>query len=311
VHEVALLQVLAPAQPGPAHAAAVEHQREAALDQLGPELERLLGHPRAQPRAIVVHRPPGRLVAVPAADPRHLLLGDAAPPGAVLQLLQALARMVALVGDQLGRVLRPRGGIDRRQVGFGRLKRLGQGRGVAAVGGVDLGGDDGAGVEVDRVLGLVGEAGAAVLELGDPGLGIARRGPVRVREPLAFALAVEPDQVLGRRRRDPARLGQTPEHLPVALAGVAPHDRAQGGVGLHGRGVDPDALPLIRPCSAKRSSTQAKTASCTSSGSRARALLSHEWSGTGSVAPSRRNSRRERLSEQRHSSPRSLSIPSK
>jgi hypothetical protein len=96
--------------------------------------------------------------------------------------------MVALVGDQLGRVLRPRGGIDRRQVGFGRLKRLGQGRGVAAVGGVDLGGDDGAGVEVDRVLGLVGEAGAAVLELGDPGLGIARRGPVRVREPLALRL---------------------------------------------------------------------------------------------------------------------------
>ena len=39
--------------------------------------------------------------------------------------------------------------------------------------------------------------------------------------------------------------------------------------------------------------------------------LSQEWSGTGSVVPSRRNSRKDRLSAQRHSSPRSLSIPSK
>jgi hypothetical protein len=135
-------------------------------------------------------------------------------------------------------------GADRGQVGLGRLERVGQGRGVAPVGGVDLGGDDGAGVEVDRVLGLVGEAGAAVLQLGDPGLGSLGEVQSAFDRPLAFALAVEPDQVLGRRRRDPARLGQPLEHLPVALAGVAPHDRAQGGVGLHGRGVDADPLAL-------------------------------------------------------------------
>ena len=73
----------------------------------------------------------------------------------------------------------------------------------------------------------------------------------------------------------------------------------------------PIRSPLISPCSARRSSTQANTASCTSSGSRERVLLSQEWSGTRSVVPSRRNSRSDRLSEQRHSSPRSLSIPSK
>ena len=94
------------------------------------------------------------------------------------------------------------------------------------------------------MLGLVGEVRAPVLQLGDLGLGIGRRGPLRVRQPLALPLAVEPDQVLGRRRRDPALGGQTPEHLAVALAVVAPHDRAQGGVGLHGRGVDADALAL-------------------------------------------------------------------
>ena len=45
VDEIALVQVLAAAQPSPAHAAAIEGEGEAALDQLGPELERLLGHP--------------------------------------------------------------------------------------------------------------------------------------------------------------------------------------------------------------------------------------------------------------------------
>ena len=68
VHQVALVQVLAAAQPGPAHAAAIEGQGEAALDQLGPELERFPGHARAQPGAVVVDRPPGLLVAVPAVN---------------------------------------------------------------------------------------------------------------------------------------------------------------------------------------------------------------------------------------------------
>ena len=45
VDEVAFVQVLAAAQPRTAHAAAVEGQGEAALDQLGAQLERLLGHP--------------------------------------------------------------------------------------------------------------------------------------------------------------------------------------------------------------------------------------------------------------------------
>ena len=97
------------------------------------------------------------------------------------------------------------------------------------------------------MLGLVGEVRAAVLQLGDPGLGVGRRGPLGVRQPLALPLAVEPDQVLGRRRRDPALLRQPLQHLPVALAAVAAHDRAQGGVGLHGRGVDADPVALDQP----------------------------------------------------------------
>ena len=73
--------------------------------------------------------------------------------------------MVALIGDQLARVFRGRGRGDRRQVGRGCLECVRQGRGVALVGGVDLGRDDGTGVEVDCMLRLVGEARAPVLEL--------------------------------------------------------------------------------------------------------------------------------------------------
>ena len=86
---------------------------------------------------------------MPAADARLFLLGDPALPGAVLQALQPVARMVALVRDQLGRVLRGRRRSDRGQVGLCGLERLRQGRGVTLIGRVDLGRDDGAGVEVD------------------------------------------------------------------------------------------------------------------------------------------------------------------
>src|SRR4051794_11470611 len=123
VHEVALLQVLAAAQPGPAHAAPVEDQREAPLDQLGPEPERLLGHPRAQPGAVVVHRSSGLGIAAPAADACRLLLGDAALPGPVLQVLQPVTGVVALtwgLSCQLVRLMATTGtGSDR--TGTGRL----------------------------------------------------------------------------------------------------------------------------------------------------------------------------------------------
>ena len=68
----------------------------------------------------------------------------------VFQLLQAIARVIALVRDQLGRVLRRRGGINRRQIGCGRLERPRQGGGVALIGRVDVGRDDGRGIQIDR-----------------------------------------------------------------------------------------------------------------------------------------------------------------
>ena len=65
-----------------------------------------------------------------------------------------------------------------------------------------------------------------------------------VRELLALALAVQTRQVLSRGCLDTALLGQALQHPPVTLARVPPHDVAQRRVGLHGRGIHPDALAL-------------------------------------------------------------------
>ena len=73
----------------------------------------------------------------------------------------------------------------------------------------------------------------------------------------------------------------------------------------------PIRSPRTSPRSAIRARTQPKTRSCTSCGRRLRVFDSQEWSGTRSVVSSRRNSRSDSESEQRHSIPRSLSIPSK
>ena len=69
--------------------------------------------------------------------------------------------------------------------------------------------------------------------------------------------------------------------------------------------------PFTRPASAISARTQSNTAVWTSWGRRARVRDSQEWSGTRSRISNSRNSRSDRESEQRHSSPRSESIPSK
>jgi hypothetical protein len=68
----------------------------------------------------------------------------------------------------------------------------------------------------------------------------------------------------------------------------------------------PTPPALTSPCAATRPSTSANTASCTSSGSRARVRASVLWSGTASLGPSWRNWRRDRLSAQRRATSRRL-----
>ena len=71
--------------------------------------------------------------------------------------------------------------------------------------------------------------------------------PLRVQQCLALAAAIEPDQVLDGRRLNPARRGHALQHLVVGLAIGAPRNRAQGGVGLHRRGVRADPFALDQP----------------------------------------------------------------
>ena len=121
-------------------------------------------------------------------------------------------------------------GIERRRVPF--------------VGRMDRRRHDDAGIEVDRVFGLISKMRRAVLHLGDLRIGIGFARPILVRELLALPLAVEPDKVIDRRRRYAALLSHPRQHLAIGLATVATHDGSQRGVGLHRRTVDADPLTL-------------------------------------------------------------------
>ena len=155
--------------------------------------------------------------------------------------------MITFVGDAFGRVLRRRCRIHRLEVCLDLRQGLGKRRDVALIGRVQLGRHHRAGVQIHRVLGLVGQMRRGVLHLGDLGLGVALRNPIRVGKLLALALPLQTRQVLGRGCLDPAFPGQALQHLPVAFAVVAPHDVPQRRVGLHGRGIDADALALDQP----------------------------------------------------------------
>ena len=84
----------------------------------------------------------------------------------------------------------------------------------------------------------------AVLHLGDLRLRIALAHPVRVGQLLALTGAIDANEIVGRRRLDPALLGHSLQHLPIGLACLPADDRPEGGIGLHRRGVDADPLAL-------------------------------------------------------------------
>jgi len=110
--------------------------------------------------------------------------------------------MIAFVGDQLGRGFLGWCRIERGQLLRRGLERTRQAGGVAVVGGVQFRRNDRTGVEVQRMLGLVGQTRAAILQLGNPGVRIGWTLPVGVRQFLAGAGAVQPHQIIRGRCRD-------------------------------------------------------------------------------------------------------------
>ena len=171
---------------------------------------------------------------------------------------------------------------------------------------------DHARVEIDRMFGLVGKMRRAVLHLGDLGVRIGLARPIFVRQLLAFALAVEPDQVVDRRRLDAALLGHPRQHLAIGLAIVAAHDRPQRGVGLHRRAIDANALALHQTALGDELQDEARTPShaLRAAGGCASSTATNDREPCR-ASPSRRKSPSDRESEQRQTMPRSLSSPSK
>ena len=138
-------------------------------------------------------------------------------------------------------------------------------------------------------------------------IGVARASPrasggIRVHEN-------DPGPLGRGRGRHPTRLGHLGQHRAVAFAARAPRIERSAALASIVDASIPIRSPLTKPRSARRATTQANTASCASSGHRSRVRLSHEWSGTRWRSSSPRKARSNRLSAQRHSSPRSLSMP--
>lgn len=105
VDHIALLKIVAATKPALAHAATIQDKGEEAFDQLGAQLEGLTCETGEKTRSVIVIGPFGIVIALPAQNAIWLGLADPAFPSAVFQVLQAIAGMIAIVRDQLGRIV--------------------------------------------------------------------------------------------------------------------------------------------------------------------------------------------------------------
>jgi len=126
---------------------------------------------------------------------------------------------------------------------FGRTGQSSrQRRRVALIGRMNLGRHNRSRLQINGVLGLVGQMGATVLHLGDFRVRVVGVVPLVVAALLALPLTVQTGQVLRTRRLDPRGLGQSGQEFAIRLTRIPPHDRAHGGVSCHGRGVHAQSL---------------------------------------------------------------------
>ena len=143
--------------------------------------------------------------------------------------------MIALVADHLLETVPI--GQHRLDLFGGRNQRRSTGRRISFIGVLHGHANDSARLQIDRMLGFVGEMPAAVLHLSD--LVVVR----------AFLLpfSIEARQVRPRRRLDARGLRQLDQEVVIALARIALHNTAQGGVRFQRRGIDPDRLASHQP----------------------------------------------------------------
>ena len=227
------------------------------------------------------------------------------------QIHQDLVAVIPLVGDDFldhaGVLVCRRG--HRFEVRGGRRHRVRDGRGIPLVGALDRHPDDGAGLQVDRVLGFVREVCAAVLHLRDARVGVVWMLPVRVAALLRAGRS---------NRARSARVGvampdacaSCGQKLLIGLARIASRDAPQGGVRLQGRASMPIVLPLSDRRAPALAVSQVKTALCVSTSIRRRVREIVECAGVTSSRPSPRKPRSASESAVRHAIPRSESMPS-
>src|SRR3974377_1957244 len=180
--EVALLHIIDAAEPGAPRATRVAHVGEAALRALGAQALKAAALVPAHPPAICVERiPPSRGLVLPATRPTLRPLWDVSAQIVGRAFRHRLRLVVALVGNDLG----GEGVASRAGDVFLRLAdTLKQSLAVGLIGWIDRRRDHNLALEVDDVLGLVGQMRAAVLHLGDAALGIGGGFPVFVGNPL-------------------------------------------------------------------------------------------------------------------------------
>ncbi len=114
---------------------------------------------------------------------------------------------------------------------------------VAGIGVLHGHADNRSRLEIDDMLGFVGQVCPPVLHLRDCRVGIVLKVSVVVR-PLLLPLPVDAGEIGACGGLDARGLRQLGQEVLIALPGVATHDAAQRGIRLQRRRVNPDRLPL-------------------------------------------------------------------
>jgi hypothetical protein len=189
------------------HAAALECTRPWSIEQLAAPSQQSLAAIARDASSVAVDRIALGGPLPPISSPARGL-GDVAADLEFLECGHHRVAVIALVGDEFsdlwldalaGRVVGVAPHFLEILVGF--LERVAERRRLAFGTARDRHAEHGAGVHVDGLLLLVGEARAGVLHLHDLRVGIGRAAPVVVRA-LLGALAVDSRETLARRRRD-------------------------------------------------------------------------------------------------------------
>ena len=144
-------------------------QGKAALHQFGPEAAKTLAFLATGAATIFVKFPAGNLIAMPA--PSLIALSFRNVGGNVLcgiDFLDKFSLVIALVGYHTKKFRRlVAKGLE---VVFDSLQSFGDTSGVALIGWKNADTKHGAGFQVDRMFGFVGQMGRTVLHPGDAGI---------------------------------------------------------------------------------------------------------------------------------------------